>query len=176
MSLQVSVQQRYSENIQVPSRCKLFEDQSYTLHCSQAIKIQPKVRIWNKRLFSAAACWHDASLNAYRNSDTSVSRVQISTWSLDQITSRRLRSACRQPQKKWRYWSKIMDSQWSGSMTLISPVRLHPPDGTTERNRIVLKLLILMESFFNILLIFVGIIHLDGNSGVFRWLEFQFEF
>ncbi|XP_036955559.1 uncharacterized protein LOC119020395 isoform X2 [Acanthopagrus latus] len=44
---EVSVQQRYSENIQVPSRCKLFEDQSYTLHCSQAIKIQPKSADFN---------------------------------------------------------------------------------------------------------------------------------
>ncbi|XP_030274928.1 NACHT, LRR and PYD domains-containing protein 12-like [Sparus aurata] len=39
---EVSAQQRYSENIQVPSKCKLIEDQSYTLHCPQAIKIQPK--------------------------------------------------------------------------------------------------------------------------------------
>uniref|UniRef100_A0A671WIY7 NACHT, LRR and PYD domains-containing protein 3-like n=1 Tax=Sparus aurata TaxID=8175 RepID=A0A671WIY7_SPAAU len=38
----VSAQQRYSENIQVPSKCKFIEDQSYTLHCPQAVKIQPK--------------------------------------------------------------------------------------------------------------------------------------
>ncbi|KAM8755815.1 caspase recruitment domain-containing protein 8-like isoform 7-T7 [Acanthopagrus schlegelii] len=44
---EVSVQQRYSENIQVPSRCKLSEDQSYTLHCPQAIKIQPKSADFN---------------------------------------------------------------------------------------------------------------------------------
>ncbi|XP_073325249.1 uncharacterized protein [Pagrus major] len=39
---EVSTQQRYTENIQVPSKCKLVEDQSYSLHCPQAIKIQPK--------------------------------------------------------------------------------------------------------------------------------------
>ncbi|XP_073325088.1 uncharacterized protein [Pagrus major] len=39
---EVSKQQRYTENIQVPSKCKLVEDQSYSLHCPQAIKIQPK--------------------------------------------------------------------------------------------------------------------------------------
>ncbi|XP_073325227.1 caspase recruitment domain-containing protein 8-like [Pagrus major] len=39
---EVSTQQRYTENIQVPSKCKLIEDQSYSLHCPQAIKIQPK--------------------------------------------------------------------------------------------------------------------------------------
>uniref|UniRef100_A0A671WL39 FIIND domain-containing protein n=1 Tax=Sparus aurata TaxID=8175 RepID=A0A671WL39_SPAAU len=44
---EVSAQQRYSENIQVPSKCELFEDQSYTLHCPQAIKIQPKSADFN---------------------------------------------------------------------------------------------------------------------------------
>ncbi|XP_073323622.1 uncharacterized protein [Pagrus major] len=39
---EVSTQQRYSEYIQVPSKCKLIKDQSYTLHCPEAIKIQPK--------------------------------------------------------------------------------------------------------------------------------------
>ncbi|XP_073323720.1 uncharacterized protein [Pagrus major] len=39
---EVSTQQQYTENIQVPSKCKLVEDQSYSLHCPEAIKIQPK--------------------------------------------------------------------------------------------------------------------------------------
>ncbi|XP_030274949.1 caspase recruitment domain-containing protein 8-like isoform X2 [Sparus aurata] len=44
---EVSAQQRYSENIQVPAKCELIEDQSYTLHCPQAIKIQPKSAKFN---------------------------------------------------------------------------------------------------------------------------------
>ncbi|XP_070784623.1 caspase recruitment domain-containing protein 8-like [Enoplosus armatus] len=38
---EVSAQQRHCENIQSPSKCKL-KYQSYTLHCPQASKIQPK--------------------------------------------------------------------------------------------------------------------------------------
>uniref|UniRef100_A0A8C4H6D9 NACHT, LRR and PYD domains-containing protein 12 n=1 Tax=Dicentrarchus labrax TaxID=13489 RepID=A0A8C4H6D9_DICLA len=39
---EVRKQQRPYENIKAMSTCKLIKDQSYTLHCPQAIKIQPR--------------------------------------------------------------------------------------------------------------------------------------
>ncbi len=51
MSLKVSPQQQPSVNIWAPSTCKLIKDQSYTLHCPQAIKVQPKVRFLNHSLW-----------------------------------------------------------------------------------------------------------------------------
>ncbi|KAK2841909.1 hypothetical protein Q5P01_012109 [Channa striata] len=39
---EVRAQQQNSEYIQVPSKCKLIKDQSYTVHCSEALKIQPE--------------------------------------------------------------------------------------------------------------------------------------
>ncbi|TDG95966.1 hypothetical protein EPR50_G00241960 [Perca flavescens] len=38
----VSAQYHQSRNIQVPSTCRLIKDQSYTVHCPQAVTIQPK--------------------------------------------------------------------------------------------------------------------------------------
>ncbi|KAK2859791.1 hypothetical protein Q5P01_004411 [Channa striata] len=39
---EVRAQQENSNYIQVPSKCKLIKDQSYTVHCPQALKIQPE--------------------------------------------------------------------------------------------------------------------------------------
>ncbi|XP_078100946.1 LOW QUALITY PROTEIN: NACHT, LRR and PYD domains-containing protein 3-like [Sander vitreus] len=41
VSTQQQQQQQQSRNIQVPSKCKLIKDQSYTVQCPQAVKIQP---------------------------------------------------------------------------------------------------------------------------------------
>uniref|UniRef100_A0A3B4VKP9 CARD domain-containing protein n=1 Tax=Seriola dumerili TaxID=41447 RepID=A0A3B4VKP9_SERDU len=38
---EVNVKQRNSEYIEAPSKCKLIKDQCYSVHCSQAYKIQP---------------------------------------------------------------------------------------------------------------------------------------
>ncbi|TDG97614.1 hypothetical protein EPR50_G00228130 [Perca flavescens] len=38
---EVSEQHQQSRNIQVPATCKLIKDQSYTVQCPQAVKIQP---------------------------------------------------------------------------------------------------------------------------------------
>uniref|UniRef100_A0A3B4WVC5 CARD domain-containing protein n=2 Tax=Seriola lalandi dorsalis TaxID=1841481 RepID=A0A3B4WVC5_SERLL len=38
---EVSVKQRNSDYIEAPSKCKLIKDQCYSVHCSQAYKIQP---------------------------------------------------------------------------------------------------------------------------------------
>ncbi|XP_045897711.1 uncharacterized protein LOC123965189 [Micropterus dolomieu] len=39
---EVSKRQQHCENIEAPSKCQLIKDESYTVHCPQAIKIQPK--------------------------------------------------------------------------------------------------------------------------------------
>ncbi|XP_040910505.1 NACHT, LRR and PYD domains-containing protein 12-like isoform X10 [Toxotes jaculatrix] len=39
---EVSAKQRNSTYIQAPAKCKLIKDQSYTVHCPKAFKIQPK--------------------------------------------------------------------------------------------------------------------------------------
>ncbi|XP_038567373.1 uncharacterized protein LOC119897615 [Micropterus salmoides] len=44
---EVSKRHQHSENIQAPSTCKLIRDQSYTVHCPQASKIQPKKADFN---------------------------------------------------------------------------------------------------------------------------------
>lgn len=45
MSLQVSAQHKNSVYIEVPPKCKLIKDQSYSVHCPVAHRIQPPVSI-----------------------------------------------------------------------------------------------------------------------------------
>lgn len=45
--MKVKGQQEKAEHIEAPSSCHLIEDQTYSLHCSEAYKIQPEVSMSN---------------------------------------------------------------------------------------------------------------------------------
>lgn len=59
MCFKVKAQNKDSKYIQVASKCDLIKDQSYTVECRQACKIQPNVSISDKWAVSTSACWYD---------------------------------------------------------------------------------------------------------------------